>query len=116
MSIWDDPSVNMMWLDSAYPRDVPTTDPGVERGPCTGGATSTPAHLRSTYPNAYVRFTNAAVGEIGSTFTASGPQPTPRPSPSPPSPSPSPTTSPPTLGPSASSCYLSSCGCPPFSD
>lgn len=102
--------MNMNWLDSVFPLDVPASDPGVERGPCPGGVSSTPAYLRSNHGNARVSFSNAAVGEIGSTFAVGGPQPTPRPTPSPtpnnPTPSPSP---------SASGCYLSDCGCPPFS-
>merc|ERR1712032_429164 len=52
----------------AYPLDRPVTDPGIKRGDCPGGETSTPAHLREKYPNGGVVFKNAAVGEIGSTF------------------------------------------------
>jgi cellulose 1,4-beta-cellobiosidase len=109
MSVWDDPAVNMNWLDSAFPLDVPASNPGVERGACPGGVSSTPEYLRSKHGNARVSFSNAAVGEIGSTFAVDGPQPTPRPTPSPtPTPTPSPS-------PSAGGCYLSDCGCPPFS-
>merc|ERR1711884_573917 len=67
-SLWDDVEVNMLWLDSAYPLNKPVTDPGIKRGDCPGGVTSTPTYLRDTYPNGYVVFMNAAVGEIGSTF------------------------------------------------
>merc|ERR1711982_274502 len=67
-SLWDDVEVNMLWLDSAYPLDKPETDPGIKRGDCPGGVEITPTYLRKTYPNGYVTFKNAAVGEIGSTL------------------------------------------------
>jgi len=82
-SLWDDVEVNMLWLDSAYPLNKPVTDPGIKRGDCPGGVTSTPTYLRDTYPNGYVSFKNAAVGEIGSTLMPSNPT---APSPSAPSP------------------------------
>ncbi len=66
-SLWDDVHVNMLWLDSAYPLNKPVTDPGIKRGDCVGGHESTPEYLRQTYPDSYVTFKNAAVGEIGST-------------------------------------------------
>jgi len=66
-SLWDDVEVNMLWLDSAFPLDKPETDPGVKRGDCPGGVESTPTYLRENFPNGYVTFKNAAVGEIGST-------------------------------------------------
>jgi len=67
-SLWDDVEVSMLWLDSAYPLDKPPTDPGVTRGECVGGVESTPTYLRQNFPDAYVIFKNAAVGEIGSTY------------------------------------------------
>mmetsp|Transcript_83825 Transcript_83825/g.215796 ORF Transcript_83825/g.215796 Transcript_83825/m.215796 type:complete len:333 (-) Transcript_83825:425-1423(-) len=70
LSLWDDSQVNMLWLDAAYPTNEPLSKPGVARGPCPGGESSTPKFLRSSYPEAAVKFTNIAVGEIGS--TASG--------------------------------------------
>merc|ERR1711862_1051186 len=71
-----------LWLDSAYPLNKPETDPGIKRGDCPGGIESTPTYLRQTYPNGYVTFKNAAVGEIGSTtdFNPKPPSPTPTPS------------------------------------
>merc|ERR1711862_525330 len=60
--------VNMLWLDSSFPLDRPETDPGIKRGECPGGIESTPAYLRENFPDGYVTFKNAAVGEIGSTY------------------------------------------------
>lgn len=85
-SLWDDVEVNMLWLDAAYPLDRPDTDPGIKRGDCPGGDTSTPTYLRQTYPNGGVVFKNAAVGEIGSTYEP--------PAPTPPTPVPAPTSTP----------------------
>jgi len=66
ISLWDDVEVNMLWLDSAFPLDVPATDPGVQRGDCPGGVESTPEYLRQTHPDGWVSFQNAFVGPIGS--------------------------------------------------
>merc|ERR1712241_1301937 len=44
-SLWDDVEVNMNWLDSAFPLDKPVTDPGVKRGECPGGESSTPTYV-----------------------------------------------------------------------
>ena len=68
LSLWDDVHVNMLWLDSAYPLNKDPSEPGVLRGDCPGGVTSTPTYLRDTYPDGYVIFRSAAIGEIGSTL------------------------------------------------
>merc|ERR1711963_1305974 len=82
LSLWDDVEVNMLWLDSAFPLDKPTTSPGIRRGTCPGGESSTPTYVRNTYPDGYVLFANAAIGEIGSTLLGStGPFPTTPPPP-----------------------------------
>merc|ERR1712048_1040915 len=82
LSLWDDVEVNMLWLDSAYPLDKPQTKPGVLRGDCPGGESSTPTYVRNRYPDGYVKFANAAIGEIGSTLLDSdGPFPTEPPPP-----------------------------------
>merc|ERR1711963_3908 len=94
LSLWDDVEVNMLWLDSAFPLDKPITSPGVRRGICPGGESSTPTYVRNTYPNGYVTFANAAIGEIGSTVPMPAPTPGPTPAPTPvptPAPTPSPT-------------------------
>jgi len=81
VSLWDDVEVNMLWLDSAYPLDKDIDEPGVKRGDCPGGESSTPTYVRNKYPKGYVSFQNAYVGPIGSYL--SNP-----PAPSPPSPTP----------------------------
>ena len=82
LSLWDDVEVNMLWLDSAFPLDKPTTSPGVRRGNYPGGESSTPTYVRNTYSDGYVLFANAAIGEIGSTLLGStGPFPTTPPPP-----------------------------------
>jgi len=82
LSLWDDVEVNMLWLDSAYPLDKPSTQPGVLRGQCPGGESSTPTYVRNKYPDHYVVFANAAIGEINSTLLGSdGPFPTEPPPP-----------------------------------
>ena len=80
LSLWDDVEVNMLWLDSAYPLNKDSSEPGVLRGECPGGVSSTPTYLRDTYPDGYVIFENAAIGEIGSTLQK---VPTPSPTPAP---------------------------------
>jgi len=70
LSLWDDTQVSMLWLDSAYPTDEPAGKPGVLRGPCPGGADSEPKHLRATYPDSKVTFSQIKFGEIGSTYSA----------------------------------------------
>merc|ERR1712174_61614 len=70
--------------------DRPETDPGIKRGECPGGIESTPEYLRENFPDGYVTFKNAAVGEIGSTYILPPTQA--------PNPAPTPTTTPPTEG------------------
>ncbi|KAI0359626.1 cellobiohydrolaseI [Trametes cingulata] len=67
MSIWDDHAANMLWLDSSYPTDVPSTNPGVARGPCPAKS-GDPATIENSEANASVTFSNIKVGPIGSTF------------------------------------------------
>jgi len=67
ISLWDDVDVSMMWLDSWFPRHKDKNTPGVSRGPCEGGSTSTPTYVRGKYPDAKVTYTNFAVGCLGCT-------------------------------------------------
>jgi len=71
LSLWDDSQVNMLWLDSTYPVEK-AGQPGVARGPCPGGAASTPEHLRKTTPDSEVKFSQIKVGTLGSTFASGG--------------------------------------------
>lgn len=67
MSLWDDHSVNMLWLDSTYPTDKDASTPGVARGSC---ATSSgkPEDLESASGDSTVIYSNIKYGPIGSTF------------------------------------------------
>ncbi|KAI0674559.1 cellobiohydrolaseI [Trametes maxima] len=67
MSIWDDHAANMLWLDSDYPTDVPATNPGVSRGPCSASS-GLPTTLETQMAGSSVTFSNIKVGPIGSTF------------------------------------------------
>lgn len=67
MSLWDDHDAHMLWLDSAYPLDKPVTQPGILRGPCPTSS-GVPKDVESKQANAHVKYSNVAVGEIGSTF------------------------------------------------
>jgi len=66
LSLWDDYSQHMLWLDSNYPLDKDPGIPGVMRGPCpiTSGV---PKDVESQYPNANVIYSNIRIGPIGST-------------------------------------------------
>jgi len=67
MSLWDDKSANMLWLDSTYP--VGSTQEGSKRGSCSTDS-GRPDQVESMYPNAYVKYSNIKVGEIGSTYSS----------------------------------------------
>jgi len=68
MSLWDDYAAYMLWLDSDYPTDAPTTQPGVARGTCPTSS-GRPAQVESEYPNSNVKFSNIKFGNINTTFT-----------------------------------------------
>lgn len=57
----------MLWLDSTYPTDAPSTKPGVARGTCDISS-GVPSDVESQYPDAHVIFSNIKAGPIGSTF------------------------------------------------
>jgi len=106
LSLWDDHSANMLWLDSTYPVD--SSAPGAARGPCPTSS-GDPKVLESENAGSFVRYMNIKYGELGTTDV--GPIPSPSPSPSP-TPGPSPTPPPsPTPGPSPSPSPSPS-GCP----
>ena len=64
MSLWDDASGQMLWLDSTVPAG--STAPGAKRGPCSTDSGKA-EDLEKNHKDAFVRFSNIRVGEIGST-------------------------------------------------
>jgi cellulose 1,4-beta-cellobiosidase len=67
MSIWDDHSANMLWLDSNFPASSPPSAPGVARGPCAT-TSGVPTEVEANSPNSNVKFSNIKYGTIGSTY------------------------------------------------
>jgi cellulose 1,4-beta-cellobiosidase len=67
MSLWDDHSVNMLWLDSTYPTD--STKVGAARGTCSTDS-GKPEDVEKNSPDATVVFSDIKFGPIGSTFKA----------------------------------------------
>ena len=67
LSLWDDHTANMLWLDSNYPTNISPSTPGVARGTCavTSGK---PDEVEKDHPDAYVIYSNIKFGEIGSTY------------------------------------------------
>lgn len=66
LSLWDDHTVGMLWLDSNYPADQDPSKPGVARGTCDKHS-GDPATLEKDHADASVTFSNIKYGEIGST-------------------------------------------------
>ena len=66
MSIWDDHEAQMLWLDSEYPLDKPSSQPGVIRGPCSRDS-GKPEDVESQNPYSSVKYFNVKVGPINST-------------------------------------------------
>lgn len=97
LSLWDDSTANMLWLDSTYGSGA-----GAVRGPCPTSS-GVPSTTRAQYPNAYVKYSAiqiAPLSGVSPTPTpptpspptpACRPCPCPSPTPTPPSPTPSPT-------------------------
>lgn len=69
MSIWDDHSASMNWLDSRFPVDGDVSKPGVLRGRCDPEA-GLPKNIESAHPDAAVVFSDIKFGAINSTFSA----------------------------------------------
>ncbi len=67
MSIWDDHTANMLWLDAPYPPTKDASEPGVSRGTC-GRDSGDPKVVEAESPNASVTYSNIKWGPIGSTF------------------------------------------------
>ncbi|KAJ6508858.1 cellulase [Mycena sanguinolenta] len=71
LSLWDDYSASMLWLDSDYPLNASASAPGVSRGTCAT-TSGVPATVEATMPNDQVIFSNIRTGPIGSTFSTTG--------------------------------------------
>ncbi|KAF2792267.1 glycoside hydrolase family 7 protein, partial [Melanomma pulvis-pyrius CBS 109.77] len=67
LSIWDDHSVNMLWLDSSYPTDADPAKPGIARGTCAT-TSGVPSELESKNGDSSVIYSNIKFGAIGSTY------------------------------------------------
>jgi cellulose 1,4-beta-cellobiosidase len=67
MSLWDDHSVDMLWLDSVFPVGSDPNVPGNKRGPCPPDS-GIPSDVETAYPNAQVVFSNVKYGDIDSTY------------------------------------------------
>ncbi|KAJ7263906.1 cellobiohydrolaseI [Mycena rebaudengoi] len=68
LSIWDDHTAGMYWLDSSYPTNASVTKPGVLRGPCST-TSGDPKIVEANQGSNSVTFSNIKSGPIGSTFT-----------------------------------------------
>ncbi|KAH8690321.1 concanavalin A-like lectin/glucanase domain-containing protein [Talaromyces proteolyticus] len=68
ISVWDDYSASMLWLDSMYATNDTATTPGAKRGTCAT-TSGVPKTVNADDPNAYVIFSDIRVGPIKSTFT-----------------------------------------------
>ncbi|KAM3064825.1 hypothetical protein ACMFMG_010465 [Clarireedia jacksonii] len=69
MSIWDDHTAQMLWLDSSYPTTKSASTPGVARGSCAT-TSGQPTDVESASGSASVTFSNIKWGPINSTYTA----------------------------------------------
>jgi cellulose 1,4-beta-cellobiosidase len=69
MSIWDDHTADMLWLDSDYPTTGNPSTPGIARGTCAS-TSGVPTNVETSAASAAVTFSNIKFGPIGSTFSA----------------------------------------------
>jgi len=83
MSLWDDHSVNMLWLDSDYPPDRDPSEPGVSRGPCSPDS-GDPDDVEDQFANSQTHFSKIRIGCLGCTYPGGeAPHTTPAPPPAP---------------------------------
>jgi cellulose 1,4-beta-cellobiosidase len=68
MSIWDDHTADMLWLDAPYPPTKSPSAPGVTRGTCSASS-GAPADVEKNSPGASVTYSNIKWGPINSTYT-----------------------------------------------
>jgi len=69
MSIWDDHSADMLWLDAPYPPTKSASAPGVTRGTCSADS-GVPATVEAASGSASVTYSNIKWGPLNSTFSA----------------------------------------------
>jgi cellulose 1,4-beta-cellobiosidase len=69
MSIWDDHSAQMLWLDSTYPTTAAAGTPGAARGSCSTSS-GAPTDVESASGSASVTYSNIKWGPLNSTFGA----------------------------------------------
>lgn len=69
MSLWDDYSTHMLWLDGDYPLEADRETIGVQRGPCARDS-GNPPDIEKSYPDSSVKYMNIKYGPINSTFNA----------------------------------------------
>ncbi|KAF5324993.1 hypothetical protein D9619_009558 [Psilocybe cf. subviscida] len=69
LSIWDDHTANMLWLDSNYPVASSASTPGIARGTCAT-TSGVPSDVENNVPNSQVVYSNIKFGDIGSTYSA----------------------------------------------
>ncbi|TAQ87506.1 hypothetical protein B7494_g4163 [Chlorociboria aeruginascens] len=74
MSIWDDHTADMLWLDAPYPATKAASAPGVSRGTCSASS-GDPTDVEANSPGASVTFSNIKWGPINSTYTGTGRSP-----------------------------------------
>ena len=67
MSIWDDHSVDMLWLDSDYPANRDPSEPGVSRGSCSTSS-GKPEDVESQHPDANYMVSDIKYGDIDTTY------------------------------------------------
>ncbi|KAG0143131.1 hypothetical protein CROQUDRAFT_135174 [Cronartium quercuum f. sp. fusiforme G11] len=67
LSLWDDHTANMIWLDSNDPQDKNASLPGVARGTCDA-TSGDPKVVESKFPDASVEYSNIKFGELHSTY------------------------------------------------
>lgn len=68
MSIWDDHTASMLWLDAPYPPSKSPSAPGVTRGTCSASS-GAPPDVEANSSGASVTYSNIKWGPINSTYT-----------------------------------------------
>jgi cellulose 1,4-beta-cellobiosidase len=69
MSVWDDHTADMLWLDAPYPPTKDVSAPGVARGTCSASS-GAPSDVESASASASVTYSNIKWGPLNSTFAA----------------------------------------------